>query len=489
MIESNGIKKASATKNYIYNLSYKILTLLTPLITAPYLARVIGVEGVGIFSYTYAIAFNFSLIAKLGLMSYGSRCIAKARDNPKQLESTFSEIYFLQLLTTAIATVAYIIFVFVFSKENRQIVLINTLFVVGIALDIDWFYYGIENFKSISIRNAVIKIATVVCILVFVNSKGDLYKYALIMGIGEIVKFASIWVGFGKYTKIRTADIKCVIKRLKPTIVLFIPIIATSVYRTMDKIMIGLFSTMEQAGLYENSEKIIYMLLGFVTALENVMAPKVSNLVAKGEDSAVLKNISKTMIFVLFLTAAMAFGIIGISGRFIPWFYGEDFIGCIQLIPGLAITLMFIGWANVIRTQYIVPYEKDHIYVISTFIGAIVNLLVNFLLIPRMGAVGAVIGTVCAELSVAVYLSFVVRKQLPLIKYLKDTIVFPLLGLVMAFVVYIVGRQIPGMLLSIIIQIAVGMIFYLTASMVYIRFANRELFDHILSRLKIKKTS
>lgn len=477
------MKTVSSAKNYIYNLSYKIFSLLTPLITAPYLARVIGTEGVGVISYTYSIAFNFSLIAKLGLMSYGSRCVAKARDDAAQLEKAFSEIYFLQLSTTAFATIAYFVFIFFFSIELRPFLLINSLFVIGIALDIDWFYYGIEDFRSISIRNAIIKALTVVAVLCFVNKKDDLYKYAIIMALGEVIKFASIWVGIKEKTRIRKVQIKQVFERVKPTLILFVPIIATSVYRTMDKIMLGSLSTMDQTGIYEYSEKIIYMLLGFITALENVMAPKVSNLVARGEDDAVLRNISSTMVFVAFLASAMAFGIIGISEKFIPWFYGEDFLGCIQLIPGLAITLLFIGWANVIRTQYIVPYERDHIYVISTIIGAIVNLVINFIFIPQMGANGAVAGTVCAELCVAIYLSFIVRKKLPLGKYFKSTVAFPIIGFFMAVLVHMIGNHISMLLPAIIIEIVTGAVFYLSVSGVYYRIAEPDAFLCIKKRI------
>ena len=479
------MKKASATQNYIYNTLYKVLSLLTPLITAPYLARVIDPEGVGTFSYTYAIAYNFSLVAKLGLISYGSRSIAKARDDKERLARVFSEIYMLQILTTAITTIAYLIFVTCYVTDYKNIFYINILYVIGIAIDIDWLFYGLENFKMTAIRNAIIKALTVVAIILFVKTRQDLVKYVFIMGAGEFLKYASIWISFKSCTKFISIRIKNVLLHLKPTIILFIPVIATSVYRSMDKVMLGAMTSMAETGIYENSEKIVYMLLGFVTSLEVVMMPKISNLLENGKEEEAYENISKSMTFVVALTSAMAFGIIGIMKNFVPWFYGDEFLGCIKLLPILSLSLCFIGWANVIRTQYIVPRGEDHIYVISTIIGAILNLILNLICIPRMGALGATIGTFVAELSVAVYLSVIVRKELPILQFLKKTLYFPVLGVLMAFIVYVIGIATPGGLTSIFIQIMVGCILYTGFCLIYLKIVQKDMYRIIILKIQM----
>lgn len=478
------MSNTSAAKNYIYNTIYKILSLLTPLITAPYLARVIGVEGVGTFSYTYAISYNFCLLAKLGLMNYGSRSIAKARDNGNNLNRVFSEIYCLQVLSTMIATTAYIIYIIFFATKYNDILWINILYVLGIAIDIDWLYYGMENFKSIATRNMLVKLMTVVLILIFVKEKDDLLIYAAIMTISEFIKFASIWIGVPKHVRLSKVKFKDILIHFKPTLILFVPVIATSVYRLMDKIMLGSMSGMFSTGVYENSEKLIFLLMGFITSLEVVMMPRMSNLIENGRQKEAYDSISKSMSFVIALSSAMAFGIIGIRKQFIPWFYGEEFYDCVYLIPGLAITLCFIAWANVIRTQYIMPTEKDNIYVISTLVGAGINLVVNLALIPHYKAMGAVVGTVIAELSVALFLSFVVRKKLPLLSYMKKCLFYIIDGIIMAIIVDKIGQEINLGLGTIILQILVGAFIYISMAFIYIKFTQKDLYEHIKHRVK-----
>ncbi len=470
------MKTGSATKNYIYNTLYKVLTMLTPLITAPFLARVIGKENVGIYSYTFAIAYNFSLFAKLGLINYGSREIAKARDNEQRLSEVFSQIFSLQIVNSVIVTIVYYGFVFFFENDYKTIFLINGLYVLSIAIDIDWLFYGLEKFKLVSLRNAAVKIITVILILIFVKKENGLLTYVIIMIASDLLRFISIWVGFGKSTRFIKQPVGKIFSHFKPMLVLFIPVIATSVYRSMDKIMLGALSDMGQTGLYEYSEKIVYMLLGFVTSLEAVMMPRISNMLQNGKREQAFKNIEQSMTFVCFLTSAMAFGISGITNRFIPLFYGEEFIGCTELLPALAVTLIFIGWANVIRTQYIMPNQKDHIYVISTVIGAIVNLIVNWIFIPIMGAKGAVIGTIAAEFVVACYLTLVVIKKLPVLRYIKNSFIFPIIGAVMCFAVNLIGKFIDNVILSLCIQIAVGGIMYVSLSLVAVYFLQPELF-------------
>ncbi len=478
------MKKASATQNYIYNTLYKVLTFITPLITAPYLARVIGRDAVGIFSYTYAIAYNFTLLAKLGLISYGSRAVARVRDDKTLLSKTFSEIYLMQLLTTAFASIVYFVYALAFATDYKTIILVNGLYVLGIAFDIDWLFYGLENFKMTSMRNAVVKVLTVFAILLFVKTKEDLLIYVIIMVASDMIRFLSIWIHFHKCTYFSKIKFSDCLRRFKPNLLLFVPVIATSIYRSMDKIMLGAMSTMSETGLYENSEKIVFMLLGFITSLESVMMPRISNLLETGRKKDALASIDKSFTFVIFLTSAMAFGVCGITERFVPLFYGSEFLGVISLLPWLAVTLIFIGWANVIRTQYVIPVGKDTLYLWSTVIGAVSNLIINYLLIPKLGAFGAVIGTIVAELSVACFLSAVVRKQLPIFTYLKKNCAFIAFGVVMAVITHFCGKIFASSYISLLFQVFVGAAFYLTASLFYLKRFNAELYAQLSYRIK-----
>ena len=174
-------EKTSPKKNFIYNIIYQLLIMIIPLITAPYLSRTVGVDGVGTYSYTYSIAYYFMLFTLLGVNNYGNRTIAKVREDKVKLSKTFWEIYSLQVSLGIIMLVCYCIYILLFCNEYRNIAVIQTLFIVSAMLDINWFFFGIEEFKKTITRNTLIKVGNIILILLAVKSKNDLWKYTLIM--------------------------------------------------------------------------------------------------------------------------------------------------------------------------------------------------------------------------------------------------------------------------------------------------------------------
>lgn len=450
---------SSLKKNFIYNVMYQILILILPLITAPYIARVLGAERIGIYSYTYSIVYYFMLIAMLGINNYGNREIAKVRDNKEKLDKTFTSIYMLQVIMTSIMLIVYSIYVLFFVKTNVNMYLIQGIYLVSVFFDINWFFFGIEKFKLTVTRNTIIKLLSVVLILLFVKEKNDIYKYTLIVAGSALISQLVLWTFIKKYTKFVKIKIKDVTKHIKQCIILFIPIIAVSLYKIMDKIMLGNITNMEQVGLYENAEKIINIPMGLITALATVMLPKVSNLVANGENEKIERYTKKSMEFEFMASSALTFGVISIASIFVPIFLGEEFLQSAILVKYLAVTIIFISLASVIRTQYLIPNEKDKIYVISVIIGAILNLIINFILIPKMNALGAVIGTIFAEFSVLLYQAYAVHKILDIKGYLKNGIKYIILGLIMCIIVSSISFNINSILL-LIIKVSIGGIVY-----------------------------
>lgn len=229
----------SAKRNFIYNLIYQILILIIPLITAPYLSRVIGAEGVGIYSYTYSIVYYFMLLCLLGVNNYGNRSIAKVRDDKEKLSKTFWSIYFFQLLMGIVMLIMYFVYIFIFENKYKNIAIIQSLFIISAMLDISWFYFGLEEFKMTITRSTLIKIGNIILIFLFVKSSEDLWKYTLIMSGMTVLSQVLLW-GFIKkrihFVKINKEDI---LKHIKPNLILFIPVLAVSLYKIMDKIMLG----------------------------------------------------------------------------------------------------------------------------------------------------------------------------------------------------------------------------------------------------------
>jgi len=455
-------------KNFLYNIIYQVLILIIPLITAPYLARVVGADGVGIYSYTYSIVYYFMLLTLLGVNNYGNRTIAKVRDDKEKTSKTFWSIFLLQLSMGIIMILAYILYILMFDNSYRLYASIEILFIVSAMLDINWFFFGMEEFKKTITRNTIVKIVNVVLIFTLVRSINDLWKYTLIMAgmtlFGQLILWSFLRNKI-KFVKVSIRDIK---SHIKPNLILFIPVIAISLYKMMDKIMLGSISNVTEVGYYENAEKIIGIPMTLITALGTVMLPRVSNLISKGSIEKVNDYISKSIEFVMFMSFAMSFGLIAIGYNFAPIYFGESFQKTGILIMLLAITLPFLSFANVIRTQYLIPKEKDKIYIISVCLGAVVNLVINFLLIPKFQSIGACIGTILAEFTVMFYQTISVRRELNILKYLRNIFPFLLKTIVMFAVIYSLNLININKLLRLGIQVISGVTIYSLLNINYI---------------------
>lgn len=477
---------SSTKKNIIYNVVYQILIIFLPLITAPYLARVLGATGIGIYSYTYSIAHYFVLFAMLGISNYGNRSIAAVRDDKEKLSKTFWSIYFMQIITSVAACLIYIFYVLVFSNEYKLIALIQLIYVLSSVLDINWFFFGMGKFKITVLRNAAIKLITLVGIFTFVKNANDLWKYTLILSIGTLLSQSYVWIYIKKYikwVKINWKDIKI---HLKPNLILFIPVISYSVYKIMDKIMLGNMCSVADVGLYENAEKIINIPQGIITAIGTVMLSKMSNMVQKENNENVKGYIAISMKYVTIMACAMMFGLMAVGRTFAPIYYGNEFYITGELIQYMSCIVLFVSWANVIRTQYLIPYQKDKIYLTSTILGAVVNLIFNLILIPKLQAYGAVVGTILAEFTVMFIQLISTRKELKIKTYIKNAIPFIIIGIIMYGGVVTVNSILGGTVISLIMQIIIGASIYIILSTIYLYMQKDELVMGTLKKIKEK---
>lgn len=473
-------------RNLIYNILYQLLIIILPLVTAPYISRTLGANSVGIYSYTNSIAYYFLLIAMLGISTYGNRSIASIRDEKKKISRTFFEIYSIQFSTFLIAIFIYIIYSIFIVNENNDIFLIQLFYIVSGLLDISWLFFGLEKFKITVTRNTVIKLLTVICMFVFVKNPSDLWKYTLIMSLGTFISQAYLWLYLKKYVNFANIKFDNVKKHIKPILILFIPVIAYSVYKVMDKIMLGSMSTYEQVAFYQNSEKIINIPMGIITALGTVMLPRMSNIISKGEDEKTSNYIRISIKLVTLIGSAITFGIIGTSKIFAPVYLGSEFSSCSTTMTLLSITVFALSWANVVRTQYLIPSHNDRIYVFSAITGAIINIIINAILIPKFGANGAAIGTIFAEFSVMLFQVIAVSKKLPILKNIVATVPYLITGFIMMIVVYFEGKFLGESILTLITQIFTGGLIYILLTFIYLYIIKDEMYKLIVSSLKAK---
>lgn len=474
-------------RNFMYNIIYQCMVLIIPLITAPYLARVIGAAGVGTYSYTYSIVYYFMLLTLLGVSNYGNRSIAKVRDDKQKLSKTFWSIYSLQFIMGIIMSISYFAYIFICNNQFKEIALIQGMFVLSAMLDINWMFFGLEEFKKTITRNTFIKVGNVLLIFLFVKTTNDLWKYTLIMAGMTCLSQLILWGFLRKkicFVKVTFKEIK---QHIKPNLVLFIPVIAISLYKIMDKIMLGGLTSVTEVGYYENAEKIINIPMTLITALGTVMLPRMSNIVAKGEIEKVNSYISKSIVFVMFMSFAMCFGLIGIGYNFAPLYFGNSFQKTGILIMLLATTIPFLSFANVIRTQYLIPREKDKIYIISVSLGAITNLILNFVLIPKFSSIGACMGTIAAEITVMAYQTFSVRKELTINKYIKSIVPFLLKAIIMFICIYPINYININNFIKLLIQGIIGVIIYgiLNFKYIYNVLGIKEILNKFLKKEKI----
>ena len=400
----------STRKNTLYNVGYRVFSVLLPLVTAPYLSRVCGQAGVGLYSYAWNISYFFCLVAMLGLENYGVRAVARARDDKAALSRVFS-------LTPAS---------------------------LSCLVNLDWCLMGLDRFKPIALKNTAVKLAAAACVFIFVKSPDDLWIYGLVWALATLVGCLLTALSLRSLVSLTPVTRAEALRHLKPCAVLFLSVLAVSVYRTMDKVMVGAMAGMAENGLYENAEKIIYCLSGFISAVGTVMMPKVSHMWKQGRVEDIRRHIDLSMQLVLCMVCALGFGIASVAPELAPLYYGEDFRRSGALMIPLAATLILIGFANVARTQWILPQERDRIVVRSVTAGAVVNLIANSLLIPRMGAIGAVIGTVLAEGTVPVVQYLHLRGELPYGRFLRYALTYCGIGAVMTCAVRLVFRLLPG---------------------------------------------
>ncbi|WP_163182667.1 flippase [Neobacillus sedimentimangrovi] len=475
---------SSLKKNVIYNFLYQFLILFLPFVTAPYLSRVIGPSGIGTYSLSYSIALYFTFFTLLGLNNYGNRVIASLQNDFEKRSRTFWEIYTMQLVSFAICLIIYILYTMNFAIDKKA-ALIQGIFVLSSLFDINWFFFGMEQFKLTVIRNTLVKLTTVLLIVILVKSKEDVYIYIAIMACGYLISQLSLWPFLRKYICFTKVSFKDVIRHFKPNLILFVPVISVSIYKIMDKIMLGYMGTMNDLGYFDNAEKIINVPIALITAIGTVMMPRITALMSQNKVEESRKYIDKTMLIVLAFATGAMIGIISISEEFALLYYGENFYQTGVIMKFLAITVLFLACGNVIRSQYLIPSKKDKIFITSAILGAISNFSINLIFIPRFGAIGAAIGTVIAEFIVCFYQLFSVRKSFSYFKYFKYELFFLFSGVLM----YLTIKYTPEFsndFITLFIQIMVGTVVYITITGWYI-FKIQKLHFFNIRKIGLKK--
>lgn len=466
-------------KNYLYNLSYQLLLIILPIITTPYVSRVLGAESLGTYSYTNSITQYFILFGCIGLNLYGQREIAYCQNDIKKRNKVFFEIFFLRMITVSISIILFYI-VFASTGKYAYIFIIQIMDVVASMFDISWFFQGIEDFKKTVLRNFIVRVICVVLIFTFVKSSANLTLYVMCYSGTLLLGNLSMWLYMPKYVKKRDIFNLSLKRHIKPAVMLFLPQIATSLYTILDKTMIGaLTGDTSEVAYYEQSQIIIKTVLTLITSLSTAMMPRIANLYANNDMETVNNYMSISIKFVLIFSCPFVFGIIGIASGFVPWFFGTGFEKVIPNLILIAPIVIFIGMSAVTGTQYLLPLGRQKEFTISVISGAVINLILNIILISSFQSLGASIATVIAELTVISVQIWYLRNDFEIKHILKLFLRYLILSLIMLSVVYFISTILPVSIISTLVEISVGGVVYLILLVI----TRDTLFDGIKARL------
>lgn len=461
------IKAQSTKKNFIFQFLYQVVMLVIPLITAPYLTRRLGDTSLGVYSYTYSIAYYFVIFAMLGISRHGQRVIAARRDDNIALRKTFWSLYAVHACFSILAFAVYIVFALFFSGEYSNIYILQAIYVASALFDITWLFYGLENFRSVVIKNLAVKISECVLIFCLIKSSDDLWLYTLIMScslcVGQAVMLPQA-IAYVKPIKFGWTDVK---EHFKPLFVLFISVLAATLYTVFDKTLLGLMSTTEDVAYYEYSNKIITMPKTFIAVIGTVLFPRACACFARGEDEKAKKYIDYSVNFTYFIGAGAIFGLLAVSNLLAVKYFGESFAVCGNVMMVMSPVILIVGLGDILRVQYMIPNHMDKQYVICLVLNAIINLILSAALIPALGIYGAVVGTLAAELFGLIFQMIICRRFISIKKILLTSIPYIICGGVMFGIIYIIKLFYNTSTLHLLFQVGIGAFVYIVLCAVY----------------------
>lgn len=446
-------------RNYLYNAGYQILAMIVPLITAPYVSRVLTNHGAGLNAFTNSIVQYFILFGSIGIALYGNREVAYHRNDPEALSKVFWEIQIVKTVGTVLATIAYFIFL-MFYQENRTLMVFQAINLLASALDISWLFMGLEDFKKTVVRNTFVKLFSLVLIFVFIKEKSDLGLYILILGGSLLLGNLTLWPPLRNILTSVKITALSPMRHVRPALILFVPQVATQLYLVLNKTMLGVMATSDYSGFYNYSDNLVRMVLALVTATGTVMLPHAANAFARGQDKRVNQYLYDSFDFISFLAFAMAFGLAGVGHNLGPYFYGYGYrpVGIAMMIE--APVIVFIGWSNAIGTQFLIPTGKTKPYSKSVMLGALVNIVVNIPLIYFWGLYGAMVATVISEFVVAAYQLYAIKNIVEIRKLFVNVPKYLIAGIVMFIPVYKLNISLKTSVTSLMLEVALGILIY-----------------------------
>lgn len=436
----------SIKRNFIYNMLLGISRVVFPLITAPYVSRVLEPDGIGLFNFANTLAGYFAMFGALGIPYYGIREIAKIGNNKEEQTLFVSEIISISVIATIFSTIVFIASLYFIPQlnENYAIFLIAGIVLYITPFRVDWFFSGLEEFGYITFRSLIIKTLGVVLLFIFVREKDDLIDYIWLGVLTTILN--ELWNYVKLYKRgIRPRFTLTGKRHLKPLLVLFSSTIAISIYTVLDTLMLGFLSDYTEVGYYNCATHISKAILPIVTSLAAVVLPQVA-VMKEGQRWVEINGLmNKSFSIVGFMAFPIMFGIIAIAPTFTPLFFGQQFYGAILPLQIVMITIVAIGFSNLTGIQILLGFGFDKYFLYSVLTGTITNFSLNLTLIPAYGAVGAACASVVAEILIVIVMMWYVYHKTPIrFDCRKEIIIDFVLGGTFVIAYLLISRFVTG---------------------------------------------
>ncbi|MBR4574439.1 MAG: flippase [Lachnospiraceae bacterium] len=404
-MRENYHKADSVKKNAVMSLILTVSTMLFPIISFPYAARVLTPVGTGRVSFAVSFISYFSMIAQLGIPTYGIRACARVRDDKTELTRVVHELLLINLAMDVVSYVALIISLLFVPRlqEDKMLYILVSLTIVLTSIGVEWLYKALEQYKYITIRSLVFKLISLISLFLLVHSQDDYIVYGGITIFAASASNILNFINIRKYIYLKSVGNYNFKRHFKAVFTFFAMACAVTVYTNLDMVMLGFMKTDADVGYYNAAIKIKSILVSVVTSIGAVLLPRSSYYIERGELDKFREVSKKALIFVFFAAIPTFLYFIIYAKEGILFLSGSAYYPAINPMKVIMPTVLFIGITNIFGIQMLIPLGKENQVLYSEIIGAVVDLILNLILIPRFGALGAAIGTLIAEFAVLLY--------------------------------------------------------------------------------------
>lgn len=415
------MKIKSVQHNFIMKSMMTAANVIVPLIIYPYICRILNPAGVGAVSFAQSIIYYFQIFALLGVPTYGIRACARVRDDKEELSRTVHEILFINLITGIISYAALFICMAVVPqiRNEKALFLVASLSIICSIISCEWLYSGLEKYDFMAIASLSFKILMIIATFLFIKNENDYVIYAGVYVLGTTGWGIVTFLNLKKVIYIKNLGSYDFKRHLKPVGIFFAMAIATTIYTQMDSVMIGFIKGTIENGYYDAAVKAKMAVVSCLSSLGAVLLPRSAYYLEKGEKDEFLSISSKALKLISIASVSICVCLVLLAEPIIMLLSGKQFVNSIIPMKIIMPSIIFIGITNITGIQMMIPLGREKQVLYSEIVGAVINLIVNALLIPKLGASGAAIGTVAAEFAVFIVQIISIRDVLPLLKKAK----------------------------------------------------------------------